>query len=119
MWGDRSAGIELVDSAWALVGLGRADELMAAVQRARAQTLWHEAARRIASGDAVGASEVYAEIGSVPDEAYARLRAADGFVRSGRRADAEAQLRLAMPVFAQLGASAWQAEAESLLAASA
>jgi len=119
MWGDRGAGFELVDSAWALAGLGRADELMAAVQRARAQTLWHEAARRIASGDAVGASEVYAEIGSVPDEAYARLRAADGFVRSGRRADGEAQLRLAMPVFAQLGASAWQAEAESLLAASA
>jgi tetratricopeptide (TPR) repeat protein len=119
MWADRSAGLELVDGAWALAGLGRADELVAAVNRARAQTLWHEAARRIASGDAVGAAEVYAEMGSVPDEAYARLRAADGFVRSGRRADAEAQLRLAMPVFAQLGASAWQAEAESLLAASA
>jgi hypothetical protein len=101
-----------------LVGLGRAKELEEAIERA-VQMLWHDAARRIAVGDAAGAAEVYAEIGSVPDEAYARLRAADDLVRRGRRAEADAQLRLALPVFAQLGASAWQAEAESLLAKSA
>jgi tetratricopeptide (TPR) repeat protein len=121
VWGDKGARalLELVDGAWALAGLGRSDELMAAVERARGQTLWHEAARRIASGDSVGAAEVYAEIGSVPDEAYARLRAAEDFVKSGLRAEADGQLRLALPVFAQLGASAWQAEAELLLAKSA
>ena len=110
VWGDEGARalLELVDGAWALTGLGRDDELLAAVERARAQTPWHEAARKIARGDAAGAADVYAEIGSVPDEAYARLRAGT-----------QEQLRLALPVFAQLGASAWQAEAESLLAKSA
>ena len=58
-------------------------------------------------------------IGSVPDEAYARLKAAEAFVAVGNRAEADGQLRLALPVFAQLGASAWTAEAEALLAESA
>jgi class 3 adenylate cyclase/tetratricopeptide (TPR) repeat protein len=109
VWGEegmKPSG-ESVDGSWLLTGLGRTDELKGAIERA-VQTLWHDAARRIASGDAAGAAEVYAEIGSVPDEAYARLRAGT-----------EAQLRLALPVFAQLGATAWQAEAESLLAKSA
>jgi len=109
---------EAVDGAWVFAGLERSDELEDAIGSA-AQTLWHEAARRIAAGNAAGAAEVYAEIGSVPDEGYARLRAAEDLVRRGRRAEADAQLRLALPVFARLGASAWQAEAETLLAASA
>ena len=70
-------------------------------------------------GDLSRAADVYAEIGSVPDEAYARLRAAEELVRAGNRAEADRQLRLALPVFAELGAGAWQAEAEALLAASA
>jgi len=106
--------IESVDGAWLLIGLGRREELEDALERA-AQTLWHDAARKIASEDTAGAADVYAEIGSVPDEAYARLRAAETL--SGTAA--EEQLRLALPVFAQLGATAWQAEAESLLAKSA
>ena len=110
---------ESVDGAWALVDLGRADELVAAIERAEAQTLWQQAARRIAEGDAAGAAEVYAEIGTLPDELYARLRAADDLVRRGERAEADAQLRLALPGFAELGATAWQARAETLLAASA
>ena len=62
---------------------------------------------------------MYAQIGSVPDEAHARLRAVEALVREGRRAEADAQLRLAQPMFAQLGAAAWSAEAEALLAESA
>jgi len=110
---------ESVDGAWALTELGWTDELLAAIERAPAHTLWHEGARRIGSGDFAGAAEIYAEIASVPDEAYARLRAAEQLIDSRRRAEADAQLRLAMPVFAQLGATAWQADAESLLAQSA
>jgi hypothetical protein len=72
------------------------------------QTLWHDAARKIAMGDAAGAAEVYLEIGSVPEEAHARLRAGT-----------EEQLRLALPILAELGATAWLAEAEALLAKSA
>jgi hypothetical protein len=55
---------------------------------------WREAASLVISGDLGGAAKLYAEIGSVPDEAYARLRAADELVRAGDRAEA-GQLRLA------------------------
>ena len=121
IWGGDGVGpqVESIDGAWALVDLGRADELVAAIERAEAQTVWHDGARHIAAGDAAAAAEVYAQIGTLPDELYARLRAADDLVRRGRRADADAQLRLALPRFSELGATAWQAQAEALLAASA
>jgi hypothetical protein len=82
-------------------------------------TPWHEAARRYASGDLVGAAETYAVIGTLPEEVYSRLKAAEQFVAAGDRAGADAQLGLALPVFAQLGATAWTAEGEALLAESA
>jgi hypothetical protein len=66
-----------------------------------------------------GAADVYAEIGSVPDETYARLKAAGERVRARDRAGADRQLQLALPTLTQLRASAWLAEAEALLAASA
>ncbi len=119
----RSGGVrpphESVDGAWTLRELGRSAELVDALERARAQTPWHEAARRLGVGELVAAADSYAEIGSVPDEAYARLRAAEELVQSGRRAEADAQLRLALPVFAGLGAAGWAAEGEALLAESA
>jgi hypothetical protein len=119
----RSGGVqpalESVGGAWLFGELGRGREFVEALERARARTPWHEAARLVVGGDLAGAAELYAEIGSVPDEAYARLRAAGAFVGSGRRAEADGQLRLALPVLAQLGATAWAAEAEALLAESA
>jgi class 3 adenylate cyclase/tetratricopeptide (TPR) repeat protein len=99
---------ELADAAWAFRDLGREDELVAAIERSPLRTPWHEAALHVMSGDYVAAADVYAQIGTVPDEAYARLRAGT-----------EAQVRLALPVFAQLGATAWLAQAQSLLSASA
>jgi class 3 adenylate cyclase/tetratricopeptide (TPR) repeat protein len=112
---------ESVDGAWAFRELGRSNEFAEALEpaRMRMHTPWHEAARRIAEGDLAGAADIYAEIGSVPDEAYARLRAAEELVRTGNRTEADRQLRLALPVFARLGATAWAAEGEELLAASA
>jgi hypothetical protein len=99
--------------------LHRARELGEALERAVGPTLWHEAAGRVISGDLAAAADVYAEIGSVPDEAYTRLRAAEALVRTDKRAEADRQLRLALPVFAQLGATAWAAEGQALLAESA
>ncbi len=110
---------EPADGAWAFRDLGRSEEFGQALARARLQTPWHRAAQLIVEGEVAAAADVYAEIGSVPDEAYARLRAAGELVRAGRRADADGQLRLALPVFASLGAGAWTAEGEALLAASA
>jgi hypothetical protein len=119
----RSTGIrrahECSEAPWVFTELKRGDELRAVLEAARLRTAWHEAAERILDEDFVRAAEVFGEIGSVPDEAHARLRAAEEAVRAARRAEADSQLRLTLPVFAQLGARAWQAEAEALLAASA
>jgi class 3 adenylate cyclase/tetratricopeptide (TPR) repeat protein len=106
---------ETANSAWTFRELGRQGEFGEALGRAQHQTPWHDAARLTAEGDLSRAADVYAEIGSVPDEAYGRLRAAEECVGAGNRAEADRQLRLALPVFVQLGAGAWQAEAESLL----
>jgi hypothetical protein len=107
--GSRFGGsLETFDGACLLAGIGRADELKTVIEESGPRTPWHEGALQIASGDFAAAAETYAEMGSVPHEVYARLRAGT-----------EVQLRLALPVLAELGATGWQAEAESLLAASA
>jgi len=111
---------ELSIAPWVFRDLGRAEEVLTALrEEALGATPWHEAARCIASGDLVGAASVFARMGTVPDEAYARLKAAEAFVEAGDRANADRQLSLALPVFAQLRATAWTAEGEALLAASA
>ena len=110
---------ECADAPWIFIDLGRTDELEQALAEAKGFTPWHEAARRAIRGDLVGGADVYARIGSVPDEAHARLRAAGAFVQKGRRAEADGQLMLALPVLAQLGAAAWTAKGEALLAESA
>jgi tetratricopeptide (TPR) repeat protein len=111
---------ELSVAPWTFRELARSEQVLEAID-AEAGHIgpWHEAARQIASDDLPGAAESFERIGSVPDEAYARLKAAEALVAVGNRAEADRQLRLALPVFARLGASAWTAEAESLLAESA
>jgi tetratricopeptide (TPR) repeat protein len=111
---------ELAVAPWVFRGLGRSAELLIALdQHAIGDTPWHDAARLIATGELAGAADVFAGIGTVPDEAYARLRAAEAFVEAGDRAGADRQLNVALPVFAQLRATAWTTEGQALLAASA
>ena len=110
---------ECVEAARLFRGLGREEEFLRVIAEVPGPTPWHEAARRYASGDLTGAADTYAVIGTVPDEAHSRLKAAEHFVAVGDRAAADVQLRLALSVFAQLGATAWTAEAEALLAESA
>jgi class 3 adenylate cyclase/tetratricopeptide (TPR) repeat protein len=110
---------ESVYGAWAFHDLGRAAEFLVVLDRARGQRRWHEAARLISTDDLTGAADVYERIGTMPDEAYARLRAAQVLVSAGNHGEADHQLRLALAVFIRLGATAWIAEAESLLSASA
>jgi class 3 adenylate cyclase/tetratricopeptide (TPR) repeat protein len=112
--------MELSIAPWVFRELGRDDELLYALDHeALGTTPWHEAARLIASGDLAGAADAFAGIGTVPDEAYARMRAAEARLARGDRGEADRQLGLAVPVFAQLEARAWMAEAKSLLAESA
>ena len=102
-----------------LTELGREGELETIVESATVSTRWLDAARTYASGAFEEAADVYAEIGSVPDEAFARLRAAEALVAAGRRPEADAQLQRALTFYRSVGATAYIREAESLFAASA
>ena len=118
----RAEGRGYVDSEWtadAAVALGelrrRGD-----LQPARTPpTRWLRAARAYLAGDFQDAAARYAQIGSQPDEAYSRLRAAESLITAGHRADGERELRRAVAFYREVGATRYIGEAEALLAASA
>jgi class 3 adenylate cyclase/tetratricopeptide (TPR) repeat protein len=64
---------------------------------------WLAAARALADGDPLAAAGTYAAIGSLPDEADARLAAARLLAGQGRQAEAEAQRRRALAFLASTG----------------
>jgi tetratricopeptide (TPR) repeat protein len=100
------------DLSWALVDLGRTDDLVAAIDRVERRTRWVEAAEATARGDYAGAAGIYAEAGNDAAQAYAGLRAA----QAGQPG---ARLEQAIAFFRKAGATAYLAEAEALVAASA
>jgi DNA-binding SARP family transcriptional activator/class 3 adenylate cyclase len=77
---------------------------------------WLDALRAYVGGDPAGAAEVYARIGSRPDEAYARLEAGRRLLAAGTPERARAQLGAALDFWRQVGADAYAGEAEALLA---
>jgi hypothetical protein len=89
------------------------------MENATISTRWLDAARAYGSGAFEEAADIYVEIGSVPDEAYARLRAAEALIEAGRRVEADAQLQRALAFYRSVGATAYITEGESLFAASA
>jgi class 3 adenylate cyclase/tetratricopeptide (TPR) repeat protein len=95
------------DVAIALVALGREGELSVGELSPRS-SIWVDSARAFAAGDYVRAADLYAQIGSLPDEADARLR-------SGR----DDQVRAALDFYRSVGATRYIREAEALLAATA
>jgi class 3 adenylate cyclase len=111
---DWSAALAIV-----LTALGRSSDMEGVVENATISTRWLDAARAYAAGAFAEAADVYAEIGAVPDEAYARVRAAEALVDAGRRVDADAQLQRALAFYRSVGATAYIREGERLLAASA
>ena len=86
--------------------LGRGDELAPLVARLSPLPPWLAAATAAARGDFEEAADQYARIGSQPDEAAARLRAAGRLLEAGRPADADAQRRPALAFFRRVGATA-------------
>jgi class 3 adenylate cyclase/tetratricopeptide (TPR) repeat protein len=109
----------LGDLAIALDVLGRADELVEGAAAAKSASPWLEAAEAYAAGNFAGAADVYEKIGALPDEAYARLRAARSLVEEGRRTEADLQLERSLAFFRRAGATAYLREGEALLPASA
>jgi tetratricopeptide (TPR) repeat protein len=100
-----------------LHALGRGGELVELVAGIASPTRWLQAATAIAAGELELAADRYAEIGSRPDEAYARLLAAERLLVAGRPADA--QLAAAVAFYREVGAVAHLRQAEALLGASA
>jgi hypothetical protein len=75
---------------------------------------WLEAARAYVAGDPARAAGIYAEIGSRPDEAYARLQVARGLLADGHATQANTELAIARAFFREVQADAYLAEAETL-----
>ncbi len=99
--------------------LGLVPRCVELVARGRIHGKWHVASLAYLREDFTRAAEVFAEIGSHPDEADARLRAAEALIAAGRRPEGEVELRRVLAFFRQVGASAHVRQAEALLAASA
>jgi class 3 adenylate cyclase len=93
--------------AFAAVLLGRQEDFLG-VTDAVGTGKWAAAARKFVRGEYVQAAELFSEIGSRPNAAYARLAAGD-----------EANVRTALEFYAAVGARFYIARAEALLRASA
>jgi tetratricopeptide (TPR) repeat protein len=106
----------VADLAFTLHELGRSQRLLDAAAHARTSSRWLEAGVSVASNDLARASETFAEIGSVPDELLARVGAARHELAAGRRHEADAELSIALPALARIGAGRWLREGEALLA---
>ena len=88
-------------------------ELRRLLDEATPDTRWYEAARAVLVGDHAGAADVYAAIGSQPDEAVARLEAARQSLATGDDRSAN-QLDRAVAFFRRAGAHAHLSDAELL-----
>jgi class 3 adenylate cyclase/tetratricopeptide (TPR) repeat protein len=74
-----------------------------------------EAARAALDGDHERAADILAELGDLPAEADARVRAAKKLVESGRRDEAEAQLDQALAFYRSVDATLFIERGEALL----
>ncbi len=109
------SALAVSDAAVLAAALGRPDIVAGEGRRTR----WLEAGSALASGDPGRAASLFAEIGSLPDEAYARLLAAERAAADGRRSETEGERRAALSFFRSVEASAYARRAEALLAPSA
>ena len=107
------------DLAVVLEALGRGAELLELAAGVPAPTRWLRAGTAMATGRFEEAADRYAEIGSPPDEAFARLRAAEWLLAAGRRSEADQQLERAMAFYREVGADGYLHQGSGLRAASA
>jgi tetratricopeptide (TPR) repeat protein len=123
-WEEHGLGIGgdfawLSDLAVVLAALGGESELGTLVAKSRVKTPWRTAAAAYVSGDFQAAAAEYSAIGALPEEADARLRAAEILAGKGRRAEAAAELERSLAFWRSVGGTAYVREGEALLAASA
>ena len=99
--------------------LGEAHRVLAVLDRLVLRSPHYDAARALARGDTLAAAEICRGIPEPSREAQLRLVAAEELVAQSRRAEADAQVRRALPVAQALGATRWVRQGEALLATSA
>jgi hypothetical protein len=107
------------DMALALLTLRREGELLEVAGKAKLQTKWIAAAKALVLGDFQHAAEIYDEAGSLPDAAFARLRAAEALIVDGRRVEGDPELQRALAFYRSVDATACIREGEALLARTA
>ena len=77
---------------------------------------WPQAARSIVEGHFGRAADELVELGARPEEAITRLLAARETIRQGRKAEGEAELRLAIDFWQSVRADGYLGRAEAMLA---
>jgi hypothetical protein len=92
----------------------RLAQLRAVLDAATPRTRWYDAATAAIRGEFARAADIYAEMGSQPDEAVARLRAAAHVGAAGDLAQAREQLVRARAFLRRVGAHAYLRNAETL-----
>jgi class 3 adenylate cyclase/tetratricopeptide (TPR) repeat protein len=110
-------GFWVADAAVVAAGVRDAERFLAVARDVRAPTRWLQAAEAYVDGRPQAAADLYERIGSRPDEAHARLRAAAELVHEGRAAEADGELRRALEFYRETGARRYLAAAEPLTAA--
>ena len=98
--------------------LGREDAVFESAAHVTLPSRWLDAAKAYAARDFLGAAERYREIGSRPDEADARVRAAEMLLAEGRTHDARNELDAALAFWRTVEARGYAKSAEMLFAAS-
>jgi class 3 adenylate cyclase len=109
----------LLDLYRVLTALGRTSDLLEAAERSAARTPHVDAVEALARGNYLAAADIYAEMGSLPAEAYARLRATAYLIEVGQPQEAEQQLQAALAFWRSVDATRYVREAEELLPATA
>ena len=78
---------------------------------------WRDACRALVDGEDARAADTLASIGTERLAAELRLRSARAFASAGRLSEAETQLELGRAFFRKVGATAFLAEADTIVAA--
>jgi class 3 adenylate cyclase/tetratricopeptide (TPR) repeat protein len=107
-----------VDLACALEPVDRGDELVETARSVSAPTRWLDAAVQFVTGDFEAAAAGFGAIGSLPDQALARLRAAQALFADAQADRARSALQRAVDFYRRVDAGTYLREAEALAGSS-
>jgi len=109
----------LTDLAWVAAELDCTAELSERLEQVPLPTKWGDAARALLQHDFLAAADIFYEIGDLPEEAAARLRAGEQLVGEGRRVEADEQRQKSLAFWRSVGATRYIREGEALFAKTA